>query len=135
MHLLNAYHSTSLQAGHTFSFASQSAVRITVDFGRVWITACDVQDDFWLDAGQSLVLAQNAHIVVQAEEKFACIVLHALSQSGTASMRLGGFMRLRDFLSNCLPPWSTGTREELKPSHAMLSPANIRTMHGEQIND
>lgn len=85
MHLLKAYHSTSLQAGHTFSFASHSKLSIAVDFGRVWITASGVQEDYWLDAGESLILAQNSHIVVQAEEKFACFAIKPVLDANALS--------------------------------------------------
>ncbi|MBC3920514.1 DUF2917 domain-containing protein [Undibacterium sp. CY18W] len=71
--------SYTIAAGNTLSGHSETARKIEVACGRVWLTIAGNQDDFWLAAGESMVIPANQLVVIEAEQQASLIELSAVS--------------------------------------------------------
>lgn len=80
MKILQANDSLALLPSQTLSFCSQSSLWLRVDIGSVWITKLGSLDDYWLHAGDSVVLDANPHIVLEAGDTFTRLDVLPLTQ-------------------------------------------------------
>ncbi len=70
-----------LAPGRLLRWQQHEAVRLRVAAGRVWITRCGDPDDHFLDAGQHMLLAPRAQVLVGAERAGARILIETAPAS------------------------------------------------------
>ncbi|MBX3606070.1 MAG: DUF2917 domain-containing protein [Piscinibacter sp.] len=56
-----------LPTGRLMRWRQREAVRLRVDAGRVWITQARDPDDHFLGAGETMLLAPHAQVLIGAE--------------------------------------------------------------------
>ncbi len=71
MKKINAKDSLILSAGELVSVSTDIALKLSIDCGRVWITQEGDETDYWLLAGDTLVLQPLRHIVIEADGQFS----------------------------------------------------------------
>ena len=81
MKILQTNHSLALLPMQTLSFRSQASLWLRVDIGSVWLTAQGKLEDYWLHAGDSVVLDANPHLVLEAGNIFTRLDVLPLTQA------------------------------------------------------
>lgn len=71
--------SYKIVAGETFSGTAEQPRKITVACGRVWLTIAGQTDDYWLNAGESMVIPAGHFVVIEADQQASLIELSAVS--------------------------------------------------------
>ncbi|GGC75204.1 DUF2917 domain-containing protein [Undibacterium terreum] len=75
MKKINAKDSFILQAGEVISASADIVLKLSIDCGRVWVTQEGDEYDYWLQAGETLVLQPLRHIVIEADGEFSRVDL------------------------------------------------------------
>lgn len=73
MQNIPAEESLSLAPCRLVSIRLEEKQAIRVVSGRVWITIEADANDYWLSAGEAMVLPRDRHIVIEAGSEFSCI--------------------------------------------------------------
>jgi len=68
----------NIKTGTTVSGISSQAETLNVVSGRIWLTVEGSADDYWLSAGDSMVVAANRLVVIEAHREDSQIVLPQL---------------------------------------------------------
>jgi len=71
MKKINAKDSLILSAGESISVSADITLKLSIDCGRVWVTQEGDEYDYWLLAGDILVLQPLRHIVIEADGQFS----------------------------------------------------------------
>ncbi|MFZ6647452.1 DUF2917 domain-containing protein [Undibacterium sp. TJN25] len=71
MKKINAKDSLILSAGELVSVSVDVMLKLSIDCGRVWVTQEGDEYDYWLQAGDTLILHPLRHIVVEADGLFS----------------------------------------------------------------
>ncbi|MES2070606.1 MAG: DUF2917 domain-containing protein [Pseudomonadota bacterium] len=71
MKKINAKDSLVLAAGELISVNTEVVLKLSIDCGRVWVTQEGDEYDYWLLAGDTLVLHPLRHIVIEADKQFS----------------------------------------------------------------
>lgn len=64
-----------LAPGRLLRWQQHEPVRLRVAAGRVWITRCGDPDDHFLDAGEHMLLAPRAQVLIGAERAGARVLI------------------------------------------------------------
>ncbi|WP_338849487.1 DUF2917 domain-containing protein [Massilia sp. W12] len=90
MRTLYANDSLVLLSGQCLSRRSASPLWLRAECGRLWLTASGLNEDIWLQPGESVILPPNPHLVAQTDAGMArldALSPQALQYSGqTLSM-------------------------------------------------
>lgn len=87
-----------LRAGQTHSLVLSQAREIKVKQGQVWITITGVSDDYWLQAGDQMLLPAHMQVVIEADKQ-ACELswqtLHAVTDTASEAQdaRASGWLK------------------------------------------
>jgi len=68
-----ANQSHTLAAGRTLSGISNDAQKIEIACGRVWLTIAGEDEDFWLQAGESMTVPAHRLIVIEADQQASVV--------------------------------------------------------------
>ena len=68
MKILSENTSLALLPAQALSFQSKRAMRLRVEHGTLWITCYGAAEDYWLHAGESMVLPPSRHVVMEAQQ-------------------------------------------------------------------
>ncbi len=68
MKILSENTSLALLPAQALSFQSKRAMRFFVKHGSLWITCYGAAEDYWLHAGESMVLPPSRHVVLEAQQ-------------------------------------------------------------------
>ncbi|WP_394782219.1 DUF2917 domain-containing protein [Undibacterium sp.] len=71
MKKINAKDSLTLTAGQLISVSADVMLKLRMDHGRVWVTQEGDEYDYWLQAGDTLILHPLRHIVIEADGQFS----------------------------------------------------------------
>jgi hypothetical protein len=86
MHMTILFASTehTLRSGEVLSGRPERDYAIGVEYGQVWLTAEGCQEDYWLAAGDTVMLAPGRLVVVEAGTD-SRLWLQSLTQPGAMS--------------------------------------------------
>ena len=85
---ISAEESLSLAPRKLVSLMLEQSRTIRVVCGRVWLTIEADVNDYWLSAGDTLMLAPGKHIVIEADPVLCCIdVLPACLEPAVSALR------------------------------------------------
>jgi len=73
MQNISAEESLSLAPCQLVSIRLEQKLVIRTVSGRIWITIETDVNDYWLSAGETLVLPRGRHIVIEADSERSCI--------------------------------------------------------------
>ncbi|HTD03831.1 DUF2917 domain-containing protein [Undibacterium sp.] len=71
MKKINAKDTLTLSAGELVSVVADIALTLSIDCGRVWVTLEGDEFDYWLLAGDTMVLHPLRHVVIEADREFS----------------------------------------------------------------
>lgn len=66
-------------AGEILSGTAERARKIEVACGRIWLTIAGQTDDYWLNAGESMLIPAGHFVVIEADQQASLIELSAVS--------------------------------------------------------
>ncbi len=90
--------SLQLRPGQTQSLVLNQAREITVKQGRAWITITGVSDDYWLQAGDQMLLPAHMQVVIEADRQpceLSWQTLHAVADTAAEAQdaRASGWLK------------------------------------------